>query len=663
VDTDVGIRLYLRSNVSAPGHLKEAWPRGGSFSIALTNSPGGPSFAYPMGDFTLNTKVKSASRGRLLGYLWQWRDLSTVFAWTFGACAIFGFGAALFPWLAGPNFNGWRFGLKAGVSCSLMFFGLGSLQTLFTPPFFGTDEPTHVFSYHMWMNDLDAVERTFVLGERNHAIRMLWRPAQKFATADLDQPMDRFVDSPTTMYTRPGGRSAIAARFWGAFRDVIAGERAATMILRLRLLSLAAATICLFLGVTALAATSTPETPSAWLCWGLLLIPSLPYYAMNVSNYPWVLGAAFLVAAGINALVNQTETPWWVGFLIGLGTSLTFFTSVSGWPVGVVVAFALLAIPLRRFITVQVGPVRVAWRFWGSVAIGLCSLAAFSTQQYWSEHHVYIGLALRRFGISHLPSFVSSYVALVWAACVLLAGLEWICAWLASESTAAVGVVVAKTSIVLTCAVIGLMATNLFLPMQSLDSLTEAVPHWEFHLGQARAALPADASFERPPLPSPSQYSKQALRAVVTSLGFGNHDYLTEKLFWLAIGSIETSAPEWILSTLSTLVGLGLAFLFWRIAATGNGPRLVQVLFTLAGLIACLALTAIGSVTSPATPSLHGRYLMGFHIILVLLASIGFKTPVLYLLWRAPMVFASVCLAAVVIVHASCFWIELGRYF
>ncbi len=282
-----------------------------------------------------------------------------------------------------------------------------------------------------------------------------------------------------------------------------------------------------------------------------------------------------------------------------------------------------------------------------------------SESQFAAEQSKYGQVALRHFGISHVPS----YLALVWTVCGLLALLEWICAWLASESTAAFGARVARRAGILSWAILALVVVNLFIPVRQLEALPEAVPHWEFHLGQARAALPADADFAKPPLPSPARYALHAVRAVVSSLGFGRHDYLTEKLFWLAIGSIETSAPDWMFSVLSLFIAIGLVLLFWRIGATENGPRLILVLATLAGLIASLMLTAMGSILSPATPTLHGRYLMGFHVALLLLATVGFKGPVLRLQWRAPNLFAWLCLGSVILIHGSCLQLEWSRYF
>ncbi|HTI68432.1 MAG TPA: hypothetical protein VMF06_00575 [Candidatus Limnocylindria bacterium] len=659
VVTETNIRLFLRANVSEPGRLTEPLPGGGRLVIPLAPTEKGRSFAYPLGDLTLKVTAPAASRAALLAYLWQMDHLRSVYGWVLLAAALIGLGVMFFPWHASLKANLLPDALRAGAGVAAMFAALGLVQLLLTPPLFGTDEPAHVFSYHLWMSDTDAANRTWVLGERNHAIRMLWHPSQKFATADLNDPFGRFVDSPFTMYTRPGARSASGMAMWKLSRWFVAGKSAAAMIFRLRLVSLTVVVLCVALGVSIIAFTGSPGAPTGWIGLGLLLIPSLPYYAMNVSNYPLVLGGGIVVAASIAGLINQSITPGWLGFFLGSGTSLLFFSSASCWPMGAVVFCAILGLALRRLFIVPDGGPMVNLNFWFALALGLSFFSLLATPQFRAQQGEYAALALNHIGIHVVPS----YLGMVWLCCALFAGFEWVCSLVASETSATLGAVLAKFSVVLGWVAIGLIVVNMFVRPTELEALPEAVPHWEFHVGRARAVPLATDTFERQPLPSPLHYAATAMKAVATSVSLGHHDYLTEKLFWLTVGSIETGAPNWILSMLFALIAGGLAWLFFRISATRNGPRLVQVIFILVGLAICLAATAIGSIVSPAYPTLHGRYLIGFHITWFLVALVGFKSPMLYVQWRSPRLFAIVWLGLVLLIHGTCFVIELDRYF
>ena len=657
--TEPNIRLFLRANVSEPGRLTEPYPGGGRLVIPLPPTAKGQSFAYPIGDYTEDTPGPPASRVALLAYLWQLEHKRSLYLWVLLAAAMFGAGTLLFPWQAHMESEYLSDAVKAGFGAALLFAALGLIQLIVTPPLFGTDEPAHVLSYHLWMSDNDAADRTAELGKRNHAIRMLWRPAQKFTTADLNNPYKRFVDSPNTMYTRPGARSASALAMWRVTQRFVLGNSAASMIFRLRLVSLAAVAACVGLAAALLGATGSAGAPTGWIGLGLLLVPSLPYYAMNVSNYPLVLGAGILVAAAVAALINQTSVSGWIGLYLGAGASLAFFSSASCWPLAAIVLCAVVALALRRLVVVPDGESMVNLNFWFSLAVGLSIFTVFSTPQFRSQQSEYAALALRNVGIHSVPP----YLGTVWLVCGVLACLEWVCSFLATEGTAHVGAFFARFGSIFAWALIALAVANVFVRPSEMDALPEAVPHWEFHVGRARAVPLADADFARPPLPTPRHYAATAVKAVVSSIGIGYHDYLIEKLFWLAGGSIETAAPNWMLSFLMALMVAGLAGLFFRIAATRNSPRLLQVLFTLAGLAICLVLTAVGSIVSPASPSLHGRYLIGFHVTWLLVSFIGFKSPVLFVQWRKPVWFATGWIACILAIHGTCYWIELDRYF
>ena len=659
VVTEPNIRLFLRANVSEPGRLTEPYPGGGRLVIPLAPTAKGLSFAYPIGDFTQDTPGPPASRVALLAYLWQMEHKRDLYFWVLLAAAMFGAGTLLFPWQASMESEYLSDAAKAGLGAALLFAALGLIQLIVTPPLFGTDEPAHVLSYHLWMSDNDAADRTAELGRRNHAIRMLWRPAQKFTTADMNNPYKRFVDSPNTMYTRPGARSASALAMWRVSQRFVFGNSAANMIFRLRLVSLASVAGCVGLAAALLAGTGAAGAPTGWIGLGLLLVPSLPYYAMNVSNYPLVLGAGILVAAAVGALINQSAVSGWIGLYLGAGASLAFFSSASCWPLAAIVLCAVTALALRRLVVVPDGESMVNLNFWFSLAVGLSIFAVFSTPQFRTQQSEYAALALRNVGIHSVPP----YLGTVWLVCGILACVEWVCSFFATEGTARIGAFFARFGSIFAWALIAVAVANLFVRPTEMDALPEAVPHWEFHVGRARAVPPADADFARPPLPTPKHYAATAVKAVGSSVGIGYHDYLIEKLFWLAGGSIETAAPNWILSCLMALMVAGLAGLFFRIAATRNSPRLLQVLFTLAGLALCLILTAVGSIVSPANPSLHGRYLIGFHVTWLLVSLIGFKSPVLFVQWRKPVWFATGCIACMLAIHGSCYWIELDRYF
>ena len=200
-------------------------------------------------------------------------------------------------------------------------------------------------------------------------------------------------------------------------------------------------------------------------------------------------------------------------------------------------------------------------------------------------------------------------------------------------------------------------------PCPQLGSLRETVTVWDF---------PAGTGLARPQLaevglnesqPGRGEYASGAMKSMIGSLGPGDRDFMLSTLFWGCLGYLDTWLPNGAISLLATFFTLGLVPLFWRCARTGNMHRLLQTVMVLAALGVCLVAYAVASQHAISKPSLHGRYLLLFYLLLLLLCAVGWDHPISRWQKRRPAMVAAVAVVTLLGVHLLSFSTVLARYF
>jgi hypothetical protein len=84
---------------------------------------------------------------------------------------------------------------------------------------------------------------------------------------------------------------------------------------------------------------------------------------------------------------------------------------------------------------------------------------------------------------------------------------------------------------------------------------------------------------------------------------------------------------------------------------------------TLGGLFAALVLLALGSKTSVASPSIHGRYLMGVYVLLIPVAFLGWKGLMVRWESRSPRKIAFLLVVPMLLLQAAGIVTTIHRYF
>ena len=128
---------------------------------------------------------------------------------------------------------------------------------------------------------------------------------------------------------------------WEAVAPLLRGEPAPRVLLTLRLLNVLV--FAAAVGVaTALAIATVSEPFPQWLTFAFLFVPSLPFFAMHVSETALLCSVYVLLATAVAVLFLDGPHAHFAGLPLGLGTGLMLAGGRSPWPVAALVAGVLL---------------------------------------------------------------------------------------------------------------------------------------------------------------------------------------------------------------------------------------------------------------------------------------------------------------------------------
>jgi len=630
----------------------------GKWAAPVRGADGKVRWAYPQGRYTTWIEGDRRSRAALVGALWGRDSATWVWAWLGGATLAVMVGVVQMTRSLSLT------SLRAGGALALVFGGFGLMHLILTPAFLGVDEPVHIMTGQGWMGDGVSVTNSWEYGKQVHYARLFGRAHQKFTEADVDHPPDWFIDSPANWGLRPAERSAVFARLTQATYGWVSGRPPGQQVFRLRLTSLILVTLAVGMAGALLSRGDRLEPGKAWLGWCLVLVPALGYFAMNVSNYSLLLAGYIVMGSVCAAIVNQDSIRGWVMAVMGLALGLVVQTSLNGVLMALVPAAALLGLALFRpkpaveaSGETQESP--VGWVGWAALAGGLLMARVFRAPEF--DESVWLTFGKRLEAI--LPFSVPPYSVLVLLGCSALALIErvatWCCPFNAGDGRGRGMAWVGGLSL----AIVAGLLFNAIRPAPSLGMLMEAVPSWEFLPHQGNLLPRADLAAPPDPSPSPQAYAWSAVKSFVASWGPGDADFMTSRLFWQASGFLDTLAPDGVRWFLTTLFAVGLALQLWRIAQRKNRVRFGRLLLFGAALLAAVILLAVGARLSMASPSLHGRYLIGVYVMFIPVAFLGWKG--LFLRWevRRPTRLALMLVVPMLALQLSSVLTMLFRYF
>jgi hypothetical protein len=603
---------------------RETWP--GTLAIDVAPHKGDPAnlrrWAFPQGSYSVASPVAPLSRCELLrqwwglpsqSWWWVGFSLSSLLVW--GSC---------FVWQASSAWTNMGSGSRGeAMAIFSLSLALSVDFALITPPLQGPDEPSHLVSILRWRGTPEHVTEFQRFGLRAHAVRLTNRPEQKFATADLDAPLDWFVFSVGNMDSNVPMRSALAARVWAVAWWMFGSATLPKTLMLFRLFS--AFTISLFVGIAA--ALSGPGKGRALSIGLLLLAPSVTWFAMTVSNWAFALGLGVL-AVGSLVRITGGRRDAVAGLALGsaMGLALQNSATLIAWVAGLVAT--LIGLSARRRTGENHGGSSSgeSMGFWAAIALSVGASSLVATPEHNALMATWGSKVLRY----PLPS--DSWWLLWWGGAASAGMLGFGFEWLSNKLT---GGGHPKTLVSLPGSLphwlrwLPLASILLWQgwiavsPSPQLPPMKEALPSWEF---QARLRLPSmgsdnwnDTGWRL----TGWSYVARTAAAVFGSFGIGDHDYLTSVLFWSYLGYNDVWLPD---SAISVMVGLFvLGLIGWTLPSKRTLPGFDKwtAFCWVLGACCCLVLTASASAFSEFSPSIHGRYLIPFYVTVLGLCSLG----------------------------------------
>jgi hypothetical protein len=578
--------------------------------------------------FLLNAMWRGAA-----GAGWLWASLAAGVAL---ACA----GCFMFPTHAfvGSGFD--KDLARAAVAVALVAGSLGVLYAVLVPPLMGPDEPYHLLGFAELSSDRALAADTVAWMGETHLWRIRYQPKERFRSIDVGQPY--VVKDDQLRPTEVEMRSAVLARLW-ATAAPIAGRTAPQALLRFRLLN--ALVFALAMGAATALAIATAGAPfPQLLALPLLLVPSLPFFAMHVSETAVLCSIYVLLAAAVAVLFLDGPRADWVGLPLGLATGLMLAGGRSPWPLaGLVTAVLAGRVVLGSRASDQR---RAAIVFWCGFAAGITTLFLIQNEAYrgmrlvWGEHFT-----------AGIP---------VW--------LRGIVEWLFDRPVAAVSL----------CASVGLLEIALRVPRQRVAALMKArepklvrsaalVFAGLVVLSLLGSLLLSYPQLELAPRRAPTAPERIAavLGTMATLFRLTEPNFLLATSFWVGFGWLDTSPGPFFQAVLIALLAALLLLLLRHIALRCEARRLAWLLVLAAG--GAFALVLYTLTTQVAKP-LHGRYLIGWY--LCLLAVVGSSLaldhrPVSAAVSGPPSGTARAAFLLVVtgLIHAYCLGFILVRYF
>jgi hypothetical protein len=394
----------------------------------------------------------------------------------------------------------------------------------------------------------------------------------------------------------------------------------------------------------ALAIATVSEPFPQWLTFAFLLVPSLPFFAMHVSETALLCSVYVLLATAVAVLFLDGPHAHFAGLPLGLGTGLMLAGGRSPWPVAALVAGILLG---RVVLGSRASNERrAAVVFWTGFAAGASVLFLIQDAAYrnmtraWGEQYTGGIPPWLRAGAEWLLQHPAAAIVLAPAAVVLEIAFAKPRAAVQAALTTAGPRLVRRSAFALA----GLVLLSL------VGSLVVSYPQLELAPGRA--------------LTAPERVTT-VLATMATMFRLRQPNFLLSTSFWVGFGWLDTSPEAWFQAALVLVVACALVLLLRQIGLGAEARRLLWLLVLGAGgAVALVFFTLTTQVSKP----LHGRYLIGWYLCFLAVAG-----GALTLDHRAPVAAvagppsgagrATFLLAAIGLVHVYCLCFILRRYF
>ena len=486
------------------------------------------------------------------------------------------------------------------LQCSAAALVAGSLSgayAVLSPPLHAPDEAVHFLSFARLNHRPDLEQELEAVHFRNHFERLRARPDQRFRPSDRRRPgTERWPDDvglPSINYLgRPVDfRSPSIGVYWRALGPLMEGWHALEVLLTLRLLN------ALYFGLAVGVAAGLTGASGAGL--GafaplLLCIPTLAFFGMHVSNHALLVSAYVVAAGAVVRVVRTARLTTVTGMAMFGAAALGAITARASVPLSMTwVALLPLRIAPAFDGGTRAGTIRRRLVFWGGVALPACVAAMLAVPDYLRH----LELAVRLMSGTRVLLSTGRLLAGIGTLIGVAVLIETLADWLARSVSRRIIAIARGVVLGLGVLVIGALAVMLVLP-----HVTTVPPLTSYSYSSAT----------RPPLLAYAGHVWSAARAL-----FGGYppDLLLGWTFWGGFGWLEMPPPLWMISLLSGSLGLLLLLWTWRAVAGRRVGQVAAIVLLLMGLATTLTLYAL--VTAGTRDLLHGRYLIGWYLVLV----------------------------------------------
>ena len=481
-----------------------------------------------------------------------------------------------------------RYIASCAAGAGLLAGSLALLYVVATPPLGGPDEPYHLMGFAELVGDAPLVDDTLAWMTETHQMRIRHHPEERFRTVDVGAP--EATRDPEARATEVAMRSATLAALWRLYGPALAGSGAPRALLGIRLANslLFAAAMA---GAAALAAATASAAYPQWIVLALLFVPSLPFFAMHVSETALLCSVYVLLATSLTVMFLDGPRAHHAGLPLGLSCGLMLAGGRSPWPLAGVVGAALAG----RVLLGPSGaarPRRDAVVFWLGFALGA------------SSFHLVINAEFARAAVAlsaHAPGPLHA----------MSRGLLASPALLGLVALAGVGLEIALA------AVRASLAPRLAGPARS-------VARWGGPVLAALVALSLAASLvvafphlelePRHPL-TLGERLHDALWTTATLFRLRNPNFLLATSFWVGFGWLDAIPGELFQGLLILLAAAPTTALLVSLGRPPQPRRLAWLLLLAGGSMLSMALYT--AITQGQPMALHGRYLIGWYLVLV----------------------------------------------
>lgn len=656
--------LELSVRLRGPGKVA-VWtfapPAGTADLRSIVVSPAEPGVGTPgsilRGSYVDYPPPSTASRAELLSYMWQlsarttwlWLSVLASFALAFA-------GSLIFPMRGPAQQNArppWRFVLSGALGAFCFASALGAIYAVLTPPLMAPDEPSHLLGFAALTANRPMPSQTERWTRLTHLQRIRFHGTEHFRPEDVDKPWPKADYHLGDTYAYIEERSSSAAAYWKVIGRYLQNPSAEQTLIAVRLVNV------LLFGFAVGAATVVSIQCTAipypqLLCLPFLFVPTLPFFAMHMSNHSVLCAAYVTLSSSLTALFLDGSRAHWVGFPLGLGAAVMLAGGRSSLPLLAVLALVLLTrIVLSTRDAERKGT--APWIFW--LGFGLGASLFFALVE--GAHLPAIFAEISRRGAQWVAGAVEWYVRNPWAlGCLVALGLLGEAAFRVVRSRMA-GPLVSRVARFASFAVAGL-AVAVVLSM--LGSLVLALPH------APMIQTPDHQTFVANP-PSPRAYAAQVLATGLTFFRLKEPDLYLVWSFLGGFGWFDAVPPPLFLTGLVVLIGASLVGLALYLARARDHRRIIWLFAVFLGCGVSLVLYALSCYAIPV--NLHGRYLIGWYLCWLSLAlsapavlpSVGQRSHTEPGTAHSLLPRVAVLLVLCGLIHAYCLSFILRRYF